>query len=138
MRELPVEQIRRTLILYAMYYDDGRLEDWARLFTDDAEFRAAGRTISGRDAIRSYVDEVREPGRQVMHLTGSPLVIEDGFGGRARAWSDFVVFEPDRAIRQIGRYHDLLTREGDDRWRFRLREIVLPGRLPELASPVPA
>lgn len=135
MREPPEEQIRRTIARYCMLCDDGRFEEWADLFDDDARFHVMGRTYEGKGVIRAFIEKGQAPDLRGKHLCGSPLIIEDGFGGHARAWTDFAFVSKSNGISSAGRYHDHLLRGGDDRWRFTLREIVFTGDAPELTDP---
>lgn len=138
MREPPEEQIRRTLARYCSLCDDGRFEEWSDLFTDDARFHVMGRTSEGRDAIRAFIEKGQTPELRGKHVIALPLIIQDGFGGTAHAWTDFVFVNQQFEVSSAGRYHDRLVRGGDDRWRFLLREIVFMGKQPEIAGPPPA
>ncbi len=117
-----------------MLCDDGRFEEWAALFADDARFHVMGRTYEGRSTIRAFIEKGQAPDLRGKHLCGAPLIIEDGFGGHARAWTDFAFVAKSNEISSAGRYHDHLVRGGDDRWRFTLREIVFTGDAPELTD----
>ena len=46
------EEIRRTIGGYSQRLDDGRFDEWAELFTEDARLVLMGRTTTGREAIR--------------------------------------------------------------------------------------
>ena len=46
------DQIRRTLSEYSQRCDDGRFDEWADLFTEDARFVLSGQVTEGRDSIR--------------------------------------------------------------------------------------
>ena len=90
------EQIRTTLQQYAMFLDDGRIDDCHDLFTTDAHFTAAGFDYKGKEVIRrELADKKRRPGK---HLP-FPAIIEFETGSKARAWSDFLRVK--------------ITREGD-------------------------
>jgi uncharacterized protein (TIGR02246 family) len=125
--------IRRLLARYCHCYDDGRAEDFAALFTEDARFEVFGRATVGRDAIREEIG-TRKPGQAPgQHVTYNS-VIEVGEGAtNARAWTDFLYLRrdgDDYRINNAGRYHDRLVREADG-WRFATRTIVF------LGDPVP-
>lgn len=140
-----IERIRRTIVLYAHLLDDARYDDWAQLFTEDAEFWSipghhlpGGQEvfrIQGRAAIVESVRSVNEKmgaDGGVIHFGGAPIVALDG--DRARAWWDFIVVHAKPASNEVsfaGRYHADFVLSGGV-WRFRRRISVRPGYpLPE-------
>lgn len=133
----PEEDIRRTIARYCLFCDDGRFDEFAMLFTEDAQFHVMGTTHTGRDEIRRFMSVNQGPDQRGKHLTSNALIESDGWSGTATAWTDFVFVAADRTISSMGRYHDHLVREGDKVWRFALREIVFRGRTPELTQPPP-
>ena len=56
------DQIRRTLAEYCQLLDDGRFDQWADLFTEDARLVLLGQVTTGRDAIRDYMMGVQPDG----------------------------------------------------------------------------
>jgi uncharacterized protein (TIGR02246 family) len=121
------EAIRRTLALYCQLCDDGRFEEWAELYTDDATFTVMGRTHEGRDAIRRFIEAGQPPERRGKHVCANPLIEVDG--DRATAATDYVFVARDAerlVVTSAGRYHDRLVRDGD-RWRFAERRIAFLG-----------
>lgn len=125
------ECIRRTLAQYSQLCDDGRFDDFALLFTDDAVFRVLGTDYAGRGAIRGFMTAAQPAEARGRHVTTNSVIVVDG--DHARAWTDYVfvarVASGGFAITNIGRYHDLLVRDASDgtRWRFARREIVFMG-----------
>ena len=121
------DRIRRTLSEYSQHFDDGHLDAWADLFTEDARFVVSGKVIEGRAAIRGYMASVHAAGGRGMHVTTNSLVDVDRDGGTAAASTDYLYVRPSGdgvAIIAAGRYHDRLIRDGTA-WRFRERTISM-------------
>lgn len=138
MSSPPEEDIRRTLARYCMLCDDGRFDDLAELFAEQATFHVKGRTIEGRDAICELMEKSFGPEQRGKHLSVNPLIEVDGWGGTAKAWSDYVFVDRSGAITDQGRFYDELEREGDKVWRFKVREVVFQGDDPVATQPPPA
>jgi uncharacterized protein (TIGR02246 family) len=134
----PEEEIRATMARYAMLLDDGRFEEWADLFTEDAQFHVMGQTQHGRADIQAWITQAQPPKRRGKHVLANSLIEVDGWGGTATAWTDYIFVAQDGTVTSQGRYHDRLERGGDKRWRFTLREIVFRGDGPQLTDPPPA
>ncbi|MEZ5169393.1 MAG: nuclear transport factor 2 family protein [Acidimicrobiia bacterium] len=119
--------IRRLLATYCHAYDDGRTDDFAALFTDDAQFTVMGVTHTGRPAIRENIGAWK-PGTPVgQHVTYNAVI--EVTGDAADAATDFCYLQrSDDGLRltQAGRYIDELVREGGG-WRFRSRTIRFLG-----------
>ena len=137
-RPSPEEEIRRTLARYCMLCDDGRFDEFARLFTEDATFHVMGQTHVGRDAIKAFMEAGQPPELRGKHVAVNSLIEGDGWSGTAEAWTDYIFVSQQGAISSQGRYHDQLVREGDKVWRFARREIVFRGDSPEISDPPPA
>jgi len=128
-RQREIARIRETLHQYAMFLDDGRVEDFLDLFTPDAVFTADEFVYDGREAIRvELAEKPRGPGR---HLP-FPALIELESPTVARAWSDFLRVKIERegdptawAITSAGRYYDRLVKGDDGRWRFSRRDVYI-------------
>jgi ketosteroid isomerase-like protein len=126
-----LETIRDALQQYAIFLDDGRVDDYVSLYTEDAVFTAADVVYEGRDEIRRELGEKkRRPGK---HLT-FPAVIEMVSPTEARTYSDFlrikIAQEGDAVpwlITHVGRYYDVLVKGEDGQWRFSRRDIHLTG-----------
>lgn len=128
----PEEGIRRTLALYCQLCDDGRFDEWADLYVEDAEFHVMGTTHRGRAAIKAFIEKGQPPERRGKHLCANPLIDLDEGGATARAVTDYVFVAragTGLAITSAGRYHDRLVLDGG-RWRFARREIVFLGDEP--------
>jgi uncharacterized protein (TIGR02246 family) len=137
--------IRRLVTIYSQLLDDGRIDEWADLFTKDATFSVWGTTYEGRDGIRDGIGGMQPPNTG-KHVAFATVVEVADDGASALAWTDFVSLADDgpgqwgRAymIATAARYYDRLVRDGD-RWRFAARQIRMVGEpLPEGAVPTPA
>jgi hypothetical protein len=134
----PEEYIRQTLARYCMLCDDGRFEDFVELFTEQATFRVRGHSIEGRAAIRAFMEQSQGPDQRGKHIAFNPLVVVDGWGGTAKAWTDYVFVDRAGTITDQGRFYDELEREGDKVWRFTSREMIPQGEQPLASQPPPA
>lgn len=118
------EAIRRTLVRYCHLCDDGRFDEFAGLFTEDATFTVMGTTHRGRDEIRGFMQAAQAPERRGKHLISEPLIEVDGDEARCGTDYAFVSRQGDAlVVLSTGRYVDRLVREGDG-WSFASREIV--------------
>jgi len=123
------EAIRRLIALYCQLCDDGRFEEWAELFTEDATFTVMGGTHTGRPALREFMLAAQPPEARGKHATFEPVI--EVSGDQARAWTDYLfvgrVGDGGRlGVTSVGRYHDHLRREHGT-WRIAAREIVFMG-----------
>jgi uncharacterized protein (TIGR02246 family) len=121
------EGIRRTIAGYSQRLDDGRFEEWAELFTEDARLVLMGRVTTGREAIRRYIETVQPDGSRGMHVTTNSLIDVDG--DRATATTDYLFVRPGEqgiSVIAAGRYYDRLVHRGDQ-WQFEERSITLLG-----------
>lgn len=107
--------------------DDGRFDQLALLFAEDAEFHVMGQVHRGRDAIAAFMETAQPPERRGRHMTSSSLVDIDESGDRAAGRTDYVFVGrsgDSYAVTSVGRYHDSFVRDRDGEWRFSRREIV--------------
>lgn len=128
----PEESIRRTLALYCQLCDEGRFDEWAELYVDDAELHVMGTTHRGRTAIRAFIEKGQPPERRGKHVCANPVIDLDESATTAWAVTDYVFVARGAqglTITSAGRYHDRLVLDGD-RWRFARREIVFMGETP--------
>lgn len=119
--------IRRLLAAYCHAYDDGRTEDFAALFTDDAQFTVMGVTHTGRAAIRENIGAWKPGTPPGQHITYNTVL--DVAGDTADAATDFAYLQrSDDGLRltQAGRYLDEFVRE-DGEWRIHSRTIRFLG-----------
>ena len=116
------EGVRTAIAVYTQALDDGRTDDVVATFCPDGavEMPGAGR-FEGVAALReAYAGW--EPVRPQRHLVLNTVVTEWS-GDEAEATSDFVFVlkgETKWAVQLVGRYHDVLHRDGDA-WRFHSR-----------------
>jgi hypothetical protein len=130
-----INAIRETIILYGQLLDDLRMEEWGRLFTDDAVWAMPGFVFEGREEIIKGVRamEPERPGT-VKHLAFAPVIRFDG-KDRARAWTDLLfltrdTFDAPWNTAIAGRYCDELV-ASDAGWQFALRVAdISPDDLP--------
>ncbi len=123
-------EIGRTLAEYSQLCDDGRFDEWASLFTEDASFVVADRVTEGRSAIRSYMAELQPAEARGKHVISNSLVELDG--ATAMVTTDYLFVRRDTeglGILAAGRYYDRLVRDGR-RWLFHRRTITMLGDPP--------
>ena len=115
------EDIRTTLAQYAHFCDDGRFDEWADLYTEDATFSVMGQTYKGREAVKGFIIKGQPPERRGKHICANSVIEVEG--DEAWAVTDYVFMDKQKTITSAGRYHDRLVRNRD-RWRFADRRIV--------------
>ena len=116
------------LASYAQTCDDDRFDEFEALFVDDAVMVVAGTTLTGANAIRTFVQEQQEAGLRGKHLIGNVLAAIDG--EFAEVSSDFFFFQwIDRRLQvaRCGRYLDVLRLERGA-WRFVRHEVTFMPR----------
>lgn len=119
------EAIAAVVARYCHLLDDGRWDEFARLWSDDAEFVLQGQTTTGRQAIRAAIEASQPPERRGRHLaTNLELEVD---GDRATNVCDFVFWARGKdgvvAPLFLGRYDDTLVRSAEG-WQFSRREIT--------------
>ena len=139
-----LDEVRRVIALYGPLLDDGRFDDWAQLFAEDAEwisvpglYRPAGAepktwTVRGRDQIVAQLKAITEALRQgdkarSLHFSGTPVV--DVQGDQAHAWWDFVIMHITQDVistTHTGRYYSRFAKQ-EGRWRFTQRVSLQHG-----------
>lgn len=111
--------VRATIAAYTLALDDGRTDDVVATFCVDGACDIPGLgQHQGHDALREAYGKWT-PMRPQRHLVLNTLV-RDWNADEAQATSDFVFLlrgEPGWAVQLVGRYHDVLRRQGDS-WRF--------------------
>lgn len=118
------DAIRRTIAQYCQLCDEGRFDEWADLYVEDATFSVMGRTYIGRADVQAFIEQGQPPERRGKHLCFNSVIDIDG--DSARVITDYVFIDKQRVITSAGRYHDRLIRQ-PDRWRFAERRIVFMG-----------
>ena len=126
--------VRSLVARYCMAVDDGRFDDFERLFAPDARLRVMGTTHEGPSAIRAFMESAQPPEARGRHDIGAMVLDLDPAAGAGRGWVDYVFFDASGAATSIGRYHDAYVRDATGQWVFDLREIVFLGGEPEVAG----
>ena len=119
---------------YAAALDDGRLTDWAEMFTDDAFYVIISRENEDRGMPvgliycenkgmiqdRAFAHEKTEmfAPRYLRHIIGNTQVLGEEKNGDIRARANYVVVQilfdrPEAKLHQVGAYHDKFRRVGD-------------------------
>ena len=107
------EAVRRTLALYCQLCDDGRFDEWALLYTDDATFTVMGQTYSGPAEIQAFIEKGQPPEKRGKHLIGQSVIDVQEGAGTAAAVTDYTFIartSEGYAITSAGRYHDSFRR----------------------------
>jgi hypothetical protein len=116
------EGVRHALAVYTQALDDGRTDDVVATFCPDGSVEMPGQgRFEGHAALREAY-EGWKPVAPQRHLVLN-TVVTGWDGDEARATSDFVfVFRGGGkwSVELVGRYHDVLHRDGDA-WRFHSR-----------------
>jgi len=120
---------------YAAALDDGRLTDWAEMFTDDAFYLVISRENADRGLPvgliycenkgmlydRAFATEKTEmfAPRYLRHIIGNTQVLGEEKNGDVRARANYVVVQvlfdrPEAKLHQVGVYHDQFRRVGAD------------------------
>ena len=120
------DAIRRTIAQYCHFCDDGRFDEWADLYTDDATFTVMGNTYTGRADVKAFIEQGQPADKRGKHICFNSVIDIDGDGSSASACTDYVFIDKNRVITSAGRYHDRFVRH-PDRWRFLERRIVFLG-----------
>ncbi len=107
------DEILQLLYRYNHAIDSGDAEGWADTFTADAVFDAAGRVLTGRDALVEFAATVRGS----KHVVVNPLVDIHGDTAEGRA---YIVLLRGGSIGTVGAYQDELVRTPAG-WRFAKR-----------------
>ncbi len=122
--------IRNLLARVAQLADEGDLDDYLQLFTEDASWGGTGfPTRRGRAALREGAEERRAsglagPGSLTRHAVSTSVV--EVAGDRARARSLFHFYGATDGVpelRMIGVWEDELVRDGSA-WKIAARSIV--------------
>jgi anthranilate 1,2-dioxygenase small subunit len=120
---------------YAAALDDGRLTEWADMFTDDAFYVVISRENADRGmpvgliycenkgmiCDRAFAVEKTEmfAPRYLRHIIGNTQVLGEAENGDIRARANYVVVQvlfdrPEAKLHQVGVYHDKFRRVGEE------------------------
>ena len=121
------EAIRRLLAQYSQFCDDGEFDQFAMLFTTDAELQVMGDVHVGREAIKTFMTAAQPPSRRGRHVITNAVIDVDSDSDSAEVRTDYLFVSPQKvggfASTNVGRDHDRLVKRGGA-WRFAVREIV--------------
>ena len=122
------DAIRRLFEEYRRALDERDFDAYTGLFAEDGVFVTNTRIYVGRKEIREMLEQLPGSGADgprggSVHLLANPVVDVDGDGATAEAtWAFIVRGESDTpALRMLGRYRDVLRREGGT-WKFVRRD----------------
>lgn len=116
-KEVPVETdlaVRWLIARYCHLIDDRDFDAAASLFTEDARFRVLDQDLTGRSAIRSWMDSIPEG---IFHHVTNVVVSNGSQADSVHALSDLTTggrAETGWTVWMLGRYHDTMTGEGRD------------------------
>jgi len=120
---------------YAAALDEGRLNDWSEMFTDDAFYVIISRENADRGMPvglvycenkgmiqdRAFAVEKTEmfAPRYLRHIIGNTQVLGEEHNGDIRARANYVVVQvlfdrPEAKLHQVGVYHDKFRRVGGE------------------------
>jgi 3-phenylpropionate/cinnamic acid dioxygenase small subunit len=123
-------EIRNLLARYCHHLDNGRADDLASLFAANAELEVMGTRVCGRDAIRTWFDQMGEAPALSVHLTTNTAIEVDGETATAMSnWFTLRLANASRTwhIFAVGTYEDEFAATPDG-WRFTRRiDSVLGG-----------
>ena len=123
------DAIRELMSEYCYLIDDGKIDVWLNLFTDDAVVIGPdGEQIPGRPAIKALFRDVdSDLLARTKHLTTNEIIRVDG--DMATAKSTIIVYEltqsePAISTKVVGIYEDKLVKlEGH--WKFKERKFSI-------------
>ena len=120
--------VRNVVARLAMLADEGDLEEYVDLFTDDARWDMPGSAIQGRENLLAGAIERRAsgnvgPGSNTRHVITTQAVAVDGDEAFSDAyWQFWVNTATAPSIALFGTYRDRLVRTGVD-WKLAQRTI---------------
>ena len=138
------DAIRRTIAQYCHFCDDGRFDEWADLYTDDATFRSWATPTRGGPTSRRSSSRASRPTRRGKHICFNTVIDIDGDARRApgptTSSSTRAAPSPARVATTTVRPppRPLALRRAPDRVPGRLRLTRVCGHLPSGAAVAPA
>jgi uncharacterized protein (TIGR02246 family) len=119
------DEIRDLLSRYCLYFDQGAVQEWARLYTEDGEFIGSGQHHSGREALEAFLAGV--PASTTHRVTVNHVIDVDD--DRALCRSSVLLLD-NGVIVSSGRTVDELARV-DGAWRISRRTFSPDPSRPE-------
>jgi SnoaL-like domain len=124
---------------YAVYFDEGRVDEYTALFTLDGEFQRPGQPIlRGHDEIADMARQRMDRSPGIRHLVTNILIDPAPDGAVGTAYTLVLRAGEDGLLRVLnaGMYRDeLVRREG--RWQFRRRDYEMWIHESQLDQPLP-
>jgi hypothetical protein len=122
------DQIRYLLACYNNMADRGRIDEFARLFTEDGILQTSNQTLEGHEAIFRELSSIASGTRPDVNLIGSrhqltTCRIEMTGEDSAEGWTYFFVSRRGTIIEE-GTYIDRFTKTPDG-WRFAHRRVKM-------------
>lgn len=120
--------IRNVVARVAMLADEGDLEEYVDLFTDNARWDMPGGELQGRENLLAGAIERRAagnvgPGSNTRHVITTQSVVVDGDEAASDAyWQFWVNTAAEPSIALFGTYRDRLVRT-DGEWKLAHRTI---------------
>lgn len=123
--------VRSLVVRLAQYADGlGSVDEYAELFTEDAQWLMPGAPRSGREDIRAGSAQRRAeggvgPGSNTRHMiAGTAVSFSDPETAVADSyWMFFVNTDTQPELRLVGHYRDTVVRTAEG-WRMARREIT--------------
>src|SRR5262245_8348628 len=82
--------IRLTLARYCQRCDDGDFAAWAQLFEEESTFSVMGRTHTGRDDIRAFIEAAQPEEARGKHVLAQSDIDVHANGEEAAVVTDFI------------------------------------------------
>jgi hypothetical protein len=123
-------ELHNLVQAYALFTDDGRADDLASLFTDDATWDGAELgygSARGPQAIAATVLQHFDPDRPMVHVPGPPLLVAVSDSAvRGVGWCMATRSSADGPVPLIFfHYDDEFRRDEGGAWRFSRRKLLL-------------
>jgi uncharacterized protein (TIGR02246 family) len=122
-------EIRTVVARLAQYADDGDLDDYLDLFTEDAVWNMPGAPRTGRADIRAGAEARRAsgetgPGSHSRHMVTTMAVTLDGDDGVCDSyWLFYVDTDSAPVVKLCGAYRDTFRRAPSG-WKLARRDVV--------------
>lgn len=123
-------EVRSIVARLAQYADDGDLDDYVALFTEDAHWAMPGAPRTGRADIRAGGEARRAtgeagPGSHSRHMITTVAVEADGSDTAVADsyWLFYVDTDTTPTLKLCGTYHDTFRRTPDG-WKLARRDIT--------------
>jgi uncharacterized protein (TIGR02246 family) len=119
-RLLALKEIEDVITRYCFTFDDQDWDAFAKLWTEDAAFVAAGVAFEGRETMLDFLTTCLPDGYTSKHMCSRSLIEIDPDGTTARAKTDVVWIAANFENTIVARYDDTLVLQ-DGSWLFQRR-----------------